>query len=211
MRKFSKVALIFAAVVGVAGTGMTIGGAAMGATIAGLNIGKYGLGKTVNKAMISTESAKNWDMDWDEINAVEPEWDGNTEVYLISRVSSLDISLSADQLTLEEYDGDGLRVEVSGNKKNQVRVGEDEDTLVIETIGQKSDRHIQIQYPKGTKFEDTSIDVAAGTVEMQSNFQTEDLDIEVAAGEVTNSGQIIAESAEIAFEEGILIVIEARD
>lgn len=123
MRKFSKVALIFAAVVGVAGTGMTIGGAAMGATIAGLNIGKYGLGKTVNKVMLSTESDKNWDMDWDEINAVEPEWDGSTEVYLISRVSSLDISLSADQLTLEEYDGDSLRVEVSGNEKNQVRVG----------------------------------------------------------------------------------------
>ena len=202
MRKFSKVALIFAAVVGVAGTAMTIGGAAMGATIAGLNIGKYGLGKTVNKVMLSTESDKNWDMDWDEINAVEPEWDGSTEVYLISRVSSLDISLSADQLTLEEYDGDSLRVEVSGNEKNQVRVGEDEDTLVIETIGRKNDRHIQIQYPKGTKFEDTSIDVAAGTVEMQSDFQTEDLDIEVAAGEVTNSGQIIAESADISVGTG---------
>lgn len=45
MRKFSKVALIFAAVVGVAGTGMTIGGAAMGATIAGLEHWKIWSGK----------------------------------------------------------------------------------------------------------------------------------------------------------------------
>lgn len=203
MRKFSKVALIFAAVVGVAGVGMTIGGVAMGATIAELNIGKHGFGKTVNKVITpTTVSDKNWDMDWDDIHAVEPEWDGNKEVYLISRVSSLDMSLSADQLTFEEYDGDSLRVEVSGNKKNQVRVGEDEDTLVLETIGRKSDRQILLQYPKGTKFEDTSIEVAAGTVEMQSDFQTEDLDIEVVAGEFTNNGQISTESADISVGTG---------
>lgn len=69
------------------------------------NIGKYGLGKTVNKVMLSTESDKNWDMDWDEINAVEPEWDGAQRFILSASIFSGYLP-RADQLTLEEYDGD---------------------------------------------------------------------------------------------------------
>mgnify|MGYP000778413802 CR=1 FL=1 len=42
MKKSSKVMLLTAAVVGVVGIGMSIGGVAMGATIAGLNLSKYG-------------------------------------------------------------------------------------------------------------------------------------------------------------------------
>ena len=139
MRKFSKVALIFAAVVGVAGTGMTIGGAAMGATIAGLNIGKYGLGKTVNKAMISTESAKNWDMDWDEINAAAAGIGMATQMVPSfirqSTASSLDILPQCGSagpsvnMTSREIWSRGYRKQ----EKIKVRVGQEgEDALVIE-------------------------------------------------------------------------------
>ena len=53
MKKSSKVMLLTAAVVGVVGIGMSIGGVAMGATIAGLNLSKYGFDGIVKQtAMI---------------------------------------------------------------------------------------------------------------------------------------------------------------
>ena len=47
MKKSSKVMLLIAAVIGVIGIGMFIGGLAMGATIAGLDLSKYGFSEAL--------------------------------------------------------------------------------------------------------------------------------------------------------------------
>ncbi len=50
MKKSSKVMLLTAAVVGVVGIGMCIGGLAMGATIAGLDLSKYGFSEVLKNS-----------------------------------------------------------------------------------------------------------------------------------------------------------------
>ena len=63
MKKSSKVMLLTAAVVGVVGIGMSIGGVAMGATIAGLNLSKYGFDgivkQTANISALMTKMTGN--------------------------------------------------------------------------------------------------------------------------------------------------------
>ena len=105
-------------------------------------------------------------------------------------VSDLDFSLSGDALKLQSCDGDKIRVEVSGSKKDKVRIGTDDDSLVIESLGRTQEREITVSYPKDLRFKDTSIEVAAGTVTMCDDFRTDDLDVSVGAGEFTNTGKI---------------------
>ena len=206
MRKFSKVVLVIAAAVGVTGIGLTVGGASMGATIAGLNLSKYGVGSVVRQVTKYTdaEDKDDWNQDWDEIDEADAtEAKGTTgDIYLIDDVSKLDVSVSGGELFLKEYDGDQIKIEVSGKNREKVRVGQEEDTLVLESIGRFQDRKITVSYPKKTEFEDASIDVAAGTVNLDEDFYAKKLDVSVAAGEFTNDGTITVEKADITVGTG---------
>ena len=189
MRKFSKRILKLALALAVVGLGLSIGGVAMGATITGINLTKYGLNGNIRKIANSAlqESHDSWDEDWDEITQLKPvTTEDDKEIFEIDPVSDLDFSLSGDALKLQSCDGDKIRVEVSGSKKDKVRIGTDDDSLVIESLGRTQEREITVSYPKDLRFKDTSIEVAAGTVTMCDDFRTDDLDVSVGAGEFTN-------------------------
>ena len=193
MKKSSKVMLLIAAVVGVAGIGMSIGGVAMGATIAGLNLSKYGFSDAIKKTTkyVSLDDKDSWEQDWDEITQLGPvETDGDKEIFETAPTSELEFSLSGDELKFQSYDGDKLRIEVTGSKKDKVRIGTEDDSLILETTGRSQNREITVSYPKNVRFKETSIDVAAGTVTMCDEFRTDDLDVSVAAGEFTNAEKI---------------------
>lgn len=193
MRKFSKRILKLALVLAVVGLGLSIGGVAMGATITGINLTKYGLNGNIRKIANSAlqESHDSWDEDWDEITQLKPvTTEDDKEIFEIDPVSDLDFSLSGDALKLQSCDGDKIRVEVFGSKKDKVRIGTDDDSLVIESLGRTQEREITVSYPKDLRFKDTSIEVAAGTVTMCDDFRTDDLDVSVGAGEFTNTGKI---------------------
>ena len=193
MKKSSKVMLLIAAVVGVAGIGMSIGGVAMGATIAGLNLSKYGFSDAIKKTTkyVSLDDKDSWEQDWDEITQLGPvETDGDKEIFETAPTSELEFSLSGDELKFQSYDGDKLRIEVTGSKRDKVRIGTEDDSLILETTGRSQNREITVSYPKNVRFKETSIDVAAGTVTMCDEFRTDDLDVSVAAGEFTNAGKI---------------------
>ena len=193
MKKSSKVMLLTAAVVGVVGMGMSIGGVAMGATITGLNLSKYGFDGIVKQTAkyISLDDKDDWEQDWDEITQLGPvETDGDKEIFETAPTSELEFSLSGDELKFQSYDGDKLRIEVTGSKKDKVRIGTEDDSLILETTGRSQNREITVSYPKNVRFKETSIDVAAGTVTMCDEFRTDDLDVSVAAGEFKNAGKI---------------------
>lgn len=193
MRKFSRRLLKTALVLGVVGLGLSIGGVAMGATITGINLTKYGLNGTVRKLAASdwTESHDSWEEDWDEITQLEPVETGNDkEIFETDPTSDLELSLSAGELRFQSYDGDKLRIEVSGEKKDKVRIGIEDDSLILETTGRTQNREITLSYPKDLRFEETSIEAAAGTVTICDDFRTDELDVSVAAGEFTNTGKI---------------------
>ena len=108
MKKSSKVMLLTAAVVGVVGIGMSIGGVAMGATIAGLNLSKYGFDGIVKQTAkyISLDDKDDWEQDWDEITQLEPvETDNDKEIFETAPISDLKLSLSGDELKFRSYDG----------------------------------------------------------------------------------------------------------
>ena len=69
MRKFSKVVLITAGVLGVAGIGLSIGGVAMGANLSEIDIQRYYKGPKLK--------VLDWivDFDWDEGETGEVEYD----------------------------------------------------------------------------------------------------------------------------------------
>lgn len=193
MRKFSRVLLRTALVFGVVGVGLSLGGVAMGATVTGLNLSKYVAKDSIKKAAESAlvESSDSWDEDWDEISMLEPvETTQDKEIFEAEPVSDLELSLSAGELKFQSYDGDRIQIEVAGEKKDKVRIGLDDDCLVLETIGRTQDREITVNYPKDLRFKETSVEVAAGTVTMSSEFRTDELEVSVAAGEFTNTDKI---------------------
>ena len=201
MRKFSKVALIVAAVTGATGLAMTISGVSMGATIAGLDIAKNGGWGNVVRKMVKTavlEDNGTWEEDWDKIDQMQSsEQKKDSEIYLADAISDLKLSLSTDELTFSEYDGKQIRIEITGDKKDKVRVGKDDGGLIVEAIGHPKDRSIQIMYPKGYEFGETSIDLAAGTVQINDEFLADEMELSVAAGEITNTGKIRAKDITI--------------
>ena len=206
MKKSSKVMLLTAAVVGVAGIGMSIGGVAMGATITGLNLSKYGFSDVIKQTTkyVSFDNEDEWEQDWDEIDELDStEAAGTTgEIYLIDGISKLDLSVRTGELYLKEYDGDQIKVEVSGKHREKARVGQDGDTLVLESIGRVQDREITLSYPKKMEFQDATVEVAAGTVNLDDDFYAKKLDVEVAAGEFINNGAVTAEKAAITVGTG---------
>lgn len=200
MKRFSKVVLTAGAVIGICGIGMTIGGVAMGATLAGLNLSESYFSKTLQNIVRSAEEdmEDSWDKDWDEIQtlkAVRSEED--TDIYHDSDIWELEISLSAGELDLEQWDEEELRIEVSGEKKENVRIGREDDTMVIEGIGRDSETYIKVLYPKETKFDKVDIAVAAGTVEAGDVLRTKKLEVSVGAGEFLGEALISTEDAEI--------------
>lgn len=204
MRKISRVLLKTALVLGVAGMGLCIGGVAMGATITGLDFSRYGVNTTVNTTIKKvaksawTTGSDGWDEDWDEISRLEPtETDKDKEVFETDPSADLEFSLSAGELSFQPYDGDRIRIEVSGEKKDKVRVGKDDGSLVLETTGRTQDRKILVSYPQNYTFDETSIEIAAGTVTLKDGFNTGELDVSVAAGEFTNTGRLTAREVSI--------------
>ena len=206
MRKFSKVLLVIAATAGVVGIGLTIGGASMGATIAGLNLSKDGFGSAVRQTVkyVSFGDEDDWNQDWDEIDESDSKEAAGTngEIYLFDGVSKLDLSIRTGELYLKEYNGNEIKVEVSGKDREKVRVGQEGDTLVLESIGRVQDREITVSYPKKMEFEDASVEVAAGTINLDDDFYAKKLKVSVAAGEFLNDGAVTAEKADISVGTG---------
>lgn len=189
MRKFSKRILKLALALAVVGLGLSIGGVAMDRHQSYEIWTEWKYQEIANSAL--QESHDSWDEDWDEITQLKPvTTEDDKEIFEIDPVSDLDFSLSGDALKLQSCDGDKIRVEVSGSKKDKVRIGTDDDSLVIESLGRTQEREITVSYPKNLRFKDTSIEVAAGTVTMCDDFRTDDLDVSVGAGEFTNTGKI---------------------
>lgn len=205
MRKFSKVMMLTAAIIGVVGIGMSIGGVAMGATITGLNLSKYGWKETIQmvKKVGWSDDTDDWEQEWDEINSLDAtQKDDDTETYLAGTASELELTLSAGEFFIKEYDGKQIKVEVSGDDKNKVRVGQEGDTLILEGIGRAQDRNITLYYPKNTEFADVSIELAAGTVNLENDFYAKKFEAEVSAGELLGTHTVTSEDVEITVGTG---------
>lgn len=221
MKKFVKVMLILTLVLVVGGIGFSTAGIAMGATMESVNFlrnMRSRLNHMRNEAVtaVRNEWDDEWDDDWDDdddwnegradVQATEPLGEDASRVYELEQVNELEISLRYDDLSMEPYEGKIVRVEISDDPEEKVRVYTDEDGVEIESSSRADEyRSIQVFYPQDSRFRKLDIEVEEGTVTLGA-VEADELDVSVGAGTFDGLEKIVAREAGLSVGAGTLTV-----
>lgn len=177
----------------VAGIGLCIGGISVAAVETGGNVfdqagqllqdNDYPLAGLIHWGNAQYHSS---DIDWDAL-------DGNTVD--MDFASDLEISLKYDELLIQEYDGDKIRVNVANDAKNDVVVKETSGKITITDTRSgnvKKKKQIKVIVPSGKDFDTVSLGVDMGTIDLECDLKVQELSVEVGAGEFSGYGNITA-------------------
>ena len=193
MKKGTKGMLIAVGAFAVAGVGFCIGGISVAAVETGGNVfdqagqllqdNDYPLAGLIHWGNAQYHSS---DIDWDAL-------DGNTVD--MDFASDLEISLKYDELLIQEYDGDKIRVNVANDAKNDVVVKETSGKITITDTRSgnvKKKKQIKVIVPSGKDFDTVSLGVDMGTIDLECDLKVQELSMEVGAGEFSGYGNITA-------------------
>ena len=193
MKKGTKGMLIAAGAFAVAGVGFCIGGISVAAVETGGNVfdqagqllqdNDYPLAGLIHWGNAQYHSS---DIDWDAL-------DGNTVD--MDFASDLEISLKYDELLIQEYDGDKIRVNVANDAKNDVVVKETSGKITITDTRSgnvKKKKQIKVSIPSVKEFDTVSLGVDMGTIDLECDLKVQELSVEVGAGEFSGYGNITA-------------------
>ena len=193
MKKGTKGMLIAVGAFAVAGVGFCIGGISVAAVETGGNVfdqagqllqdNDYPLAGLIHWGNAQYHSS---DIDWDAL-------DGNTVD--MDFASDLEISLKYDELLIQEYDGDKIRVNVANDTKNDVVVKETSGKITITDTRSgnvKKKKQIKVIVPSGKDFDTVSLGVDMGTIDLECDLKVQELSVEVGAGEFSGYGNITA-------------------
>ena len=193
MKKGTKGMLIAAGAFAVAGVGFCIGGISVAAVETGGNVfdqagqllqdNDYPLAGLIHWGNAQYHSS---DIDWDAL-------DGNTVD--MDFASDLEISLKYDELLIQKYDGDKIRVNVANDAKNDVVVKETSGKITITDTRSgnvKKKKQIKVIVPSGKDFDTVSLGVDMGTIDLECDLKVQELSVEVGAGEFSGYGNITA-------------------
>ena len=193
MKKGTKGMLIAAGAFAVAGIGFCIGGISVAAVETGGNVfdqagqllqdNDYPLAGLIHWGNAQYHSS---DIDWDAL-------DGNTVD--MDFASDLEISLKYDELLIQEYDGDKIRVNVANDAKNDVVVKETSGKITITDTRSgnvKKKKQIKVIVTSGKDFDTVSLGVDMGTIDLECDLKVQELSVEVGAGEFSGYGNITA-------------------
>ena len=193
MKKGTKGMLIAAGAFAVAGIGLCIGGISVAAVETGGNVfdqagqllqdNDYPLAGLIHWGNVQYHSS---DIDWDAL-------DGNTVD--MDFASDLEISLKYDELLIQEYDGDKIRVNVANDAKNDVVVKETSGKITITDTRSgnvKKKKQIKVSVPSVKEFDTVSLGVDMGTIDLECDLKVQELSVEVGAGEFSGYGNITA-------------------
>lgn len=193
MKKGTKGMLIAAGAFAVAGIGFCIGGISVAAVETGGNVfdqagqllqdNDYPLAGLIHWGNAQYHSS---DIDWDALdeNTVDMDF-----------ASDLEISLKYDELLIQEYDGDKIRVNVANDAKNDVVVKETSGKITITDTRSgnvKKKKQIKVIVPSGKDFDTVSLGVDMGTIDLECDLKVQELSVEVGAGEFSGYGNITA-------------------
>ena len=193
MKKGTKGMLIAAGAFAVAGIGLCIGGISVAAVETGGNVFDQA-GQLLQDNDYPLAGLLHWgnaqyhssDIDWDAL-------DGNTVD--MDFASDLEISLKYDELLIQEYDGDKIRVNVANDAKNDVVVKETSGKITITDTRSgnvKKKKQIKVIVPSGKDFDTVSLGVDMGTIDLECDLKVQELSVEVGAGEFSGYGNITA-------------------
>ena len=193
MKKGTKGMLIAVGAFAVAGVGFCIGGISVAAVETGGNVfdqagqllqdNDYPLAGLIHWGNAQYHSS---DIDWDALdeNTVDMDF-----------ASDLEISLKYDELLIQEYDGDKIRVNVANDAKNDVVVKETSGKITITDTRSgnvKKKKQIKVIVPSGKDFDTVSLGVDMGTIDLECDLKVQELSMEVGAGEFSGYGNITA-------------------
>ena len=205
MKKGTKGMLIAAGVFAVAGIGLCIGGISVAAVETGGNVfdqagqmirdNDYPLAGLIHLGNTTYHSS---DIKWDEVegNTVDMEF-----------ASDLEISLKYDELLIQEYDGDKIRVDVADDGKNDIVVKETSGKITITDTRSgnvKKKKLVKVSVPSGKEFDTVSLGVDMGTVDLECNLNVQDFSVEVGAGEFSGYGNITAVNCDLQVGAGTI-------
>ena len=200
MKRFLKVILILAAVFGVAGLGLTAGGAAMGATMGDVSVLDHG----ITQVLRVLDHEDSWEVEDSEEDMDEQEDDfqaaaesavtekgvladsadssAYTKVYEASAVSDLFCDLRYEELVLKTWNEDKVQVKVSGKDHNRIRISNDNGSLRIASNQKVRNRSIEIFCPENLSFHKIKLQMGAGTIENSSSLDIKEADFTVGVG-----------------------------
>ena len=205
MKKGTKGMLIAVGAFAVAGVGFCIGGISVAAVETGGNVfdqagqllqdNDYPLAGLIHWGNAQYHSS---DIDWDAL-------DGNTVD--MDFASDLEISLKYDELLIQEYDGDKIRVNVANDTKNDVVVKETSGKITITDTRSgnvKKKKQIKVIVPSGKDFDTVSLGVDMGTIDLECDLKVQELSVEVGAGEFSGYGNITAANCDLQVGTGTI-------
>ena len=205
MKKGTKGMLIAAGAFAVAGIGFCIGGISVAAVETGGNVfdqagqllqdNDYPLAGLIHWGNAQYHSS---DIDWDAL-------DGNTVD--MDFASDLEISLKYDELLIQEYDGDKIRVNVANDAKNDVVVKETSGKITITDTRSgnvKKKKQIKVSIPSVKEFDTVSLGVDMGTIDLECDLKVQELSVEVGAGEFCVYGNITAANCDLQVGAGTI-------
>jgi len=205
MKKGTKGMLIAAGAFAVAGIGLCIGGISVAAVETGVNVfdqagqllqdNDYPLAGLIHWGNVQYHSS---DIDWDAL-------DGNTVD--MDFASDLEISLKYDELLIQEYDGDKIRVNVANDTKNDVVVKETSGKITITDTRSgnvKKKKQIKVSIPSVKEFDTVSLGVDMGTIDLECDLKVQELSVEVGAGEFCGYGNITVANCDLQVGAGTI-------
>ena len=205
MKKGTKGMLIAASAFAVAGIGLCIGGISVAAVENGGNVfdqavqliqdNDYPLAGLIH---LGNKKYRSSDTDWDAV-------DGNTVD--MEFASDLEISLKYNELLIQEYDGDKIRVNVANDAKNDVVVEETSGKLTITDTRSgnvKKKKQVKVSVPSGKEFDTVSLGVDMGTIELDCDLKVQEFSVEVGAGEFSGYGNITAVNCDLQVGAGTI-------
>ena len=200
MKRFLKVILILAAVFGVAGLGLTAGGAAMGATMGDVSV----LDQGITQVLRVLDHEDSWEVEDSEEDMDEQEDDfqaaaesavtekgvladsadssAYTKVYEASAVSDLFCDLRYEELVLKTWNEDKVQVKVSGKDHNRIQISNNNGSLRIASNQKVRNRSIEIFCPENLSFQKIKLQMGAGTIENSSSLDIKEADFTVGVG-----------------------------
>lgn len=208
MKKFVKVMLILTLVLAVGGIGFSTAGVAMGATTESVNFLRNMRSRLDHMRREAVTAVRDeWDDEWNDDDWYESEAVPLTaqeegRIYELEQVNELEISLYHDELSMEPYDGNVVRVEIYDDPEENVRVHTDEDGVEIES-NRSGERTILVFYPQDSHFRKLSIEVEEGTVTLGA-VEADELDVSVGAGTFDGLEKIVAREASFSVGAGAL-------
>ena len=183
MKKFIKVMMIIAGVFLALGIGFSAAGAAMGACMEDMGMtDELQNGLQIMKN-ITVGNRHGSSQEEQQSAATGETIKENTRFCTVDAADYIEISLRSDELVLQEYSGDKIKIEIENDKEENVKVTSSASKLEIRSSRRKSSRRVTVYYPAGKHFSEVKISVDAGSAYVNSALYSEKMEVEIGAGE----------------------------